>query len=54
MGVLVDEKLDTRRQGALAAQKASHILVCIKRGVASREREEIVPLCSAPVRPRLE
>jgi len=54
LGVLVGEKLNMAWQCALAAQKANRILGCIKRSVASRAREGILPLCSPLMRPHLE
>jgi len=50
LGVLVDEKLNIIWQCVLTAQKANHILGCIKSSVASRSREGNLPLCSALVR----
>ncbi|CAM4523163.1 unnamed protein product [Caretta caretta] len=54
LGVTVDEKLDMSQHCALAAKKASGILGCICRGIASRSRDVIVPLYSTLVKPHLE
>ncbi|KAF4791660.1 hypothetical protein TURU_128419 [Turdus rufiventris] len=54
LGVLVGSKLSMSQQCDLMAKKAYGTLDCIRKSIARKLREVILPLYSAPTRPHLE
>ncbi|CAM4721271.1 unnamed protein product [Lepidochelys kempii] len=54
LGVLVDHRMTISRQCDMAMKKANAVLGCIRQGISSRDKEVLVPLYKALVRPHLE
>ncbi|KAJ7395231.1 hypothetical protein BTVI_156999 [Pitangus sulphuratus] len=54
LGFLVDNKLLMIKHCGLVAKKANGTLGCLRKSIASRSREVVVPLFSALVMPHLE
>lgn len=50
LGVLVDNDLTTSQQCAFVAKKASNLLDCVRKNIASGQREVILPFSLALVR----
>lgn len=53
LGLLVGEKLNMSQQLLLAAQKSKPVLGCIRRSMASKLGEVILPLCSSEASPQV-
>ncbi|CAM4578493.1 unnamed protein product [Caretta caretta] len=54
LGVLVDHRMTMSRQCDMAVKKTNAVLGCIRRGISSRDKEMLVSLYKALMRPHLE
>ncbi|KAJ7423656.1 hypothetical protein WISP_33033 [Willisornis vidua] len=54
LGLLMDDKLSMSQHCTLEVRRANGILGCIRKSVARKSRDVILPLSSALVRPHLE
>ncbi|CAM5150477.1 unnamed protein product [Natator depressus] len=54
LGVLVNHRMTLSCQCDMVVKKANAVLGCIRRGISSRDKEVLVPLYKALVRPHLE
>ena len=54
LGVIIDDQLRFRKHAAAAVKRANRVLGCIKRTIKYKEKDMIVPLYTALVRPLLE
>ncbi|CAM5150473.1 unnamed protein product [Natator depressus] len=54
LGVLIDHRMTMSCQCDMAVKKANVVLGWIRRGISSRDKEVLVPLYKALVRPHLE
>ncbi|CAM5121826.1 unnamed protein product [Eretmochelys imbricata] len=54
LGVLVDHRMTMSRQCDMAVKKTNAVLGCIRRGISSRDKEVLVSLYKALMRPHLE
>ncbi|CAM5085619.1 unnamed protein product [Eretmochelys imbricata] len=54
LGVLVDHRMTMSSQCDVAVKNGNVVLGCIRQGISSRDKEVLVPLYKALVRPHLE
>ncbi|CAM5119835.1 unnamed protein product [Natator depressus] len=54
LGILVDHRMTMSCQCDMAVKKANAVLGCIRQDISSRDKEVLVPLYKALVRPHLE